>query len=151
MSYFGYCEWPEFYSESFPKAAKEHRCCECSAPIERGEKHLYYRGKWDGDFSTGRQHELCREVCMYIRDKYQGGECFAFGHLFETWGEFFWNKPIEGNGHLQFDARDVAVRGMMAKVKWRHRKYRTLRKKTLEAGKLTYWKKKWGQPWEISQ
>src|SRR5579875_1654788 len=87
-----YCEYPEFYSESFPRAKKEHRCIECFAPIEIGEMHLYYRGKWDNEFSVGRQHMLCRKLCMFIRDEFQDGECFGFGDLFETWRDHNFGK-----------------------------------------------------------
>jgi hypothetical protein len=74
------CEIPEFYSEDFPVAAKEHRCCECRAPINVGEKHLYCRMKYDGEFQTYRQHMLCRELCMLIRDNGYG-DCVYFGGL----------------------------------------------------------------------
>jgi hypothetical protein len=113
-----YCEWPEFYSETFPKARKAHWCCECAAPIEPGETHLYWRGKWDGEFDTGRQHMLCREVCMELnrpgREKY--GECeIAFGQLFDALRDGFMPKRA-----------DKDLRLKLAKLKWRHRKHRTI-------------------------
>lgn len=81
------CEIPEFYSETFPKAAKVHKCCECKAPIEVGEKHLYYRMKSDGAFWHERQHMLCRELCMILRDADFVEDCIPFGELKSWWAE----------------------------------------------------------------
>ena len=145
-----YCEFPEIYSESFPKGRKQHRCVECAAPIEPGEKHLYYAGKWDGDFSDGRQHELCRDICMFIRDKYQSGECFPFGGLKEAWAEFCWD-PYPGKGHRIIDDNDRKVRHMYAQIRWRERKHRTFRRRTHDGTKFIYWKRKWGQPWQQTE
>lgn len=81
------CDLPEFYEWSEPVARKEHRCCECNAPINKGEKHFHARGKWDGAMSSFRQHMLCLEACMFIRDKLNGGDCICFGGLFEWWDD----------------------------------------------------------------
>jgi hypothetical protein len=113
-----YCEWPEFYYETFPRARKEYRCCECKSPIVKGEEHLHYRGKWDGELGTGRQHLLCRKACMYIRDAFQGGECIGFGQLAEYWQEYAkgWWTP-----ERKADPKLAAFRGLMAGVLWRER------------------------------
>lgn len=80
----GYCEnMPEFYSWSEPVARKAHRCCECDALIVKGEKHFSCTGKWEGGISTFRQHTLCMEACMYVRDKLNDGDCVGFGSLRE--------------------------------------------------------------------
>ncbi len=84
------CEIAEFYNWSEPVARKEHRCCECSAPIRMGEKHFVATGKWDGQLSTFRQHLLCCETSMYVRDKLNGGECICFGGLVEWLEESKW-------------------------------------------------------------
>lgn len=112
-----YCEWPEFYSESRPKARKQYHCVECSAPILKGEVHLSYRGKWDGDFSTGRQHLLCMALCIFIKKKYNHGECIYFGGLKEAWFEMDWSGPSQ----KKIEERDIISRSMMAKIKWRER------------------------------
>src|SRR5579875_1743949 len=90
-----YCEYPEFYSESFPRAKKEHRCIECFAPIEIGEMHLYYRGKWDNEFKDG--------------------ECFGFGDLFETWRDHNFGKKD--------DEEIKKARSLMAQVRRRARPF----------------------------
>lgn len=81
------CELPAFYSHAEPVAKKQHRCCECSAPILKGEKHFKCTGKWDGGLQTFRQHLVCMEACMMIRDEFNDGECIGFGDLVEAFGD----------------------------------------------------------------
>jgi hypothetical protein len=58
-----YCDvTTEFYSEKRHRASgrsKGLKCCECNAPIDKGE--IYYRcaGKWDGYLWSGAQHLYC--------------------------------------------------------------------------------------------
>lgn len=140
-----YCEWPEFYSESFPKARKQYWCCECAAPIAVGEKHLYWRGKWGGDFSDGRQHMLCREACMLLNS--DRDECFGFGDLWEEWGQHGYSEK----DWLRYDhkpavlAEAAKARGLIARIKWRQRPFRTRRKRV--QGVLMH--RKLGQPWIV--
>ncbi len=89
------CMIPEFYTHSEPIARKQHVCVECCAPILKGEKHFAYRGKWDGQLETGRQHVACMEACMYIRDHMNDGECIGFGSLFNELGEMWWFSEDE--------------------------------------------------------
>jgi hypothetical protein len=77
------CEIPQFYATSEPIARKVHRCCECVAPIEIGERHFLGRGKWDDKFNAYRQHTLCEKACEFVRDNFNGDECIGFGTLFE--------------------------------------------------------------------
>jgi hypothetical protein len=110
------CEIAEFYSFSEPVARKEHRCCECDAPISKGEKHFHAKGKWGGKISDYRQHLLCLEACMYIRDYLNGGECICFGGMWEWHCESKW----------QVDRRHVhwrTIRKMLADIKRRERRY----------------------------
>lgn len=98
---------PQFYAESFPHARKPHRCCECSAPIEPGEKHLYARGKWDGDFSIQRQHMLCRELCMLINSE---DGCCGFGAMREAWNDGEWGRHFYKKEALHIEARALMAR-----------------------------------------
>lgn len=110
-----YCEFPEFFVESEPIARKEYDCVECSARILKGEKHYKYSGKWDGRFDAGRQHFLCRDACVFIRDTFQWGECIGFGALYEFYREFS-EAPVK--------KRSLEVkqfRNIMAKILLRER------------------------------
>lgn len=82
------CERPEFSGIRRVKARKQHRCCECRAPIAVGETHYAIVGKWDGEMMTFRQHDECCRACRYIRDVFNRDEhpsetCIAFGDLFD--------------------------------------------------------------------
>ena len=70
--------------QEFTKIARLSRKCECRAPINVGEKHLKFAGLWHGKFDSYRQHMLCRELCMAIRDAH---ECLYFGALKHDRGE----------------------------------------------------------------
>ena len=75
------CAIAEFYSYTEPVARKRYACRECHAKIEIGEKHFAWRGKWEGKIITGRQHLLCMEACMMVRDVFNDFECLPFGEL----------------------------------------------------------------------
>lgn len=40
-------ELPRCYTVKYPKARKQHRCCECGGIIEKGEVYELYSGIWD--------------------------------------------------------------------------------------------------------
>lgn len=109
-----YCEIPEFYSVSWPKAKKEHACCECGSKILIGEKYCRVNAKWEGVVATEKQHLECEEACRYYRD-FINHECLSFGELFEYKCEI---PPKE--------SRHKDVRSIWAKVIWRYKKKRPL-------------------------
>lgn len=109
------CELPEFYQWAEPVARKQHRCCECKAPIEKGEKHFYCTGKWDDQIQSFRQHLLCAQACMFIRDKLNGGDCICFGGLWEWVDEAKWQCD---RSHPVWQE----LRRMLAAIKWRERR-----------------------------
>jgi hypothetical protein len=115
------CDVPVFYRHSEPVAAKEHKCCECRAPILKGEKHFMCVGKWEGPPERFRQHLLCMEACMLIRDNF-GGDCIAFGGLKEEFHE------IRTDGwYPERDRYKPAwkrLRSLMAKILWKERKFK---------------------------
>lgn len=80
------CEIPDFYSHNEPVARKAHSCCECRAPIEKGEKHFQVTMKYEGEIDRFRQHLDCMYACMEVRD-YQD-ECVYYSGLKEWWKEF---------------------------------------------------------------
>lgn len=124
----GYCDLddgPSFYHGETIKARKQHKCCECSAPILNGEEYYLGRGVWDGEWSTFKQHMVCKEACTTVRDR--DGECLPFGGLREHITEhYFWNKHVQ-----VWTDEEKKLRGLFAKVLWRHRPFR--KRKNLEA------------------
>lgn len=111
-----YCDNPpQFFSYTEPAARKEHHCCECGGKILVGEKHFQWTGKWDGDVSSGRQHFLCMETCMFIRDEFEGGECIGFGEMWEWYGESKWQTD---KNHQSWQK----LRNMIARILIRARK-----------------------------
>ena len=110
-----YCEIPEFYSVTWPKARKLHKCCECGRDIFVGEKYCRVNAKWDGDVRTEKQHLDCEEACRYYRD-FINMECLYFGELFDM--DDSW--PSKKSKHKD-------VRSIMAKVIYRAKKNRPLK------------------------
>lgn len=82
------CDWegPAVFRHAEVVARKERPCVECNATILVGEKYFRYVGCWDGSWSGGSQHLLCRDACVWIRDVLNG-ECIVFGGLKEWWEE----------------------------------------------------------------
>ena len=60
---FEYDGYNEFQSDSVVTARKAHRCYECRATIEPGDKYHYHTGKFDGRFFA---FKVCRR-CDYDR------------------------------------------------------------------------------------
>jgi hypothetical protein len=106
--------FPSVYRWEEPVARKRHVCVECDAPIVRGEKHFKCFGVWEGDAQTHRQHLLCMEACMMIRDEFEDGECIGFGELMEWFGEM--RREYDRD-----DERWQRLRSLMARIFWRER------------------------------
>ena len=58
--------YADFYKETYPKAKKEHCCCECGEIIKPGQKYQRVVGSWEGDFSS---FATCA-TCDNIREHY---------------------------------------------------------------------------------
>lgn len=110
------CEVATVYKTSEPVARKDYDCCECSAPILKGEKHFHGSGIWSYGFASYRQHLLCMRACMLIRDEHNDRECIGFGELFEWVGE----------NRRRLDEREYEsvrhLRDVLAAIEWRKRK-----------------------------
>jgi hypothetical protein len=111
------CEIPQFYSTREVRAAKKHKCCECAAWIDKGEAHLYCVGKWFNrrEVDAYRQHLICADACMMIRDEYNDRECIAFGELFE----FLGGTDVH---ERRTDNKNKPLRDLLARIKNRERK-----------------------------
>jgi uncharacterized protein with PIN domain len=53
---------PDVSRTEMRRAAKEHRCCECDEPIQKGDLHEYYTGLWDGVWNSYRTCARCTNV-----------------------------------------------------------------------------------------
>lgn len=81
-----YCDYdysPSMYSETWHKARKEHKCCECKRTIHPGEDYQRVSGVWDGEFST---YKTC-ERCADLREALAAVSCPTFRGLQEE----YWN------------------------------------------------------------
>jgi hypothetical protein len=73
------------YTCSTPVARKEHTCCECRQPIQKGEKYHRFSGIWDGiGCATYKTCLRCQRLAAWYVKKAQllHDEMPAFGHLF---------------------------------------------------------------------
>jgi hypothetical protein len=77
--YGDYDERAAFSSKETRRAAKAYVCCECEAPIPKGERHELYSGKWDGDFSAFR---TCLS-CVEIRDHFACSSGWTFTQVWD--------------------------------------------------------------------
>jgi hypothetical protein len=79
------CYWdnpPKFYECRTVRGRKEYKCSECMRVIEKGEKHEYAKGLWEGDFS---QFRTCK-TCSDMRDEINL-TCYCHGHMFDELDE----------------------------------------------------------------
>jgi len=118
------CELPQLYVCTEPKARKAHKCVECRAPIEPGEKYLRVGMKVEGEMSAYKQHLLCAQACEFYRDNI-GDECLYYGELKEWWGADGWHIAKD-------DANGPEMRTLMARIFKRERR---ADRKAKEAGK----------------
>lgn len=84
-------EAPDVSNTTWPKARKEHECCECGEAIEPGQRYERTSGLWDGFWDT---FKTCR-ACVRIRaDVCCGG--FVYGELRELISEEFGFDYVTG-------------------------------------------------------
>ncbi len=80
------CEIAKIYEATERTARKPYQCRECGGQIAKGERYLNCSGLWDWGYETHKQHLVCADACMLIRDKIEN-ECIPFGYLMEWYGE----------------------------------------------------------------
>lgn len=79
------CYWdnpPTIYECREVKGRKEHKCSECLRVIEKGERHEYAKGLWNGDFSDFR---TCK-TCCDMRDEIKL-TCYCHGQMMDELDE----------------------------------------------------------------
>lgn len=101
-----------FYHETTPKARKTHTCIECRETIPIGARYTKSVGKWDGEFSTVRLCESCKEIGA----EFSNGGSWAYGTI---WDELETNW--DDGAHLQACLNrltSVSAKELLAR-KWR--------------------------------
>jgi hypothetical protein len=116
----GSCESPAFYGETYPRAKKEHHCCECDGAIKIGERYARCAGKSDGTVFVFAQHVACRNFAAAVNrtwSEQRGGECFIpFGYLAnEIHNAAEWAEPDDVIA-LQAMWRAISARGRNERV-----------------------------------
>jgi len=107
--------WTVFRSET-RRAAKVHKCHECSRPIEVGEQHEYATGLIDGTWLTMRTCAHCTEARRWLLVVCNG---YLFGGVWEDLLEH-WDEGVLYSRHLAF-GRLLVLGGVQARrrPKWR--------------------------------
>ena len=96
---------PEFAETSWPKARKEHVCCECGYIIPKGEKYERYSGKWDGRMGVYTTCERCADLRGSLVEYTCG--CWTFTELFEAYWEHLRDSEVEGYEEVYARALDT--------------------------------------------
>ena len=84
-------ELPSIANEDYPKANREHRCCECMRKISRGDKYQRIKGCWDGEWATYKTCMDCVDLRHQVTDPTEGAP--AFGCLVEALQEHGLSLP----------------------------------------------------------
>jgi hypothetical protein len=71
---------PEFYTHTYHRARKAHKCCECGRAINIGERYEYFASKFDGDFDVNKTCHQCAEIRQVFSC---GNEGPYYGQLWE--------------------------------------------------------------------
>lgn len=96
-----------FWHETEPRAAKEHKCEECHGRIPKGEKHHRITGSWEGDMFSVRQCGVCYELFGEVQEIHgSGDDGVAFGSLYEyvfesREGKLEWMRRYTENAELR--------------------------------------------------
>lgn len=95
---------PDFHSARVVTARQRHRCCECLAFIQPGERYEYVSGLWEGELST---YKTCL-ACVELRTKLsEHCGCWVYEGIAEDICESYHRH--ERPPHLQWwlDLRDI--------------------------------------------
>ncbi len=73
-------EAPSVGRMTWPKARRDHTCCECHGTIAAGEKYRSCWGVWDGEAATYRTCGDCLDLEEWCQSD-GGSLCTTFGNL----------------------------------------------------------------------
>jgi len=78
---------PSCLSETWPKARKAHKCCECGRTIQPGEKYMCISGIWDGRPSRFKTCTECANLGArfrcHVEYEYNPSFCCLFEYMDE--------------------------------------------------------------------
>lgn len=103
---------PDFYQATTRKAAKPHRCEECSRLIETREPYEHVAGKWDGGFGTFATCQHCVAARRWL-EVVCGGR-FAHGGVLEDLREHYRSEgyvTVAMGRLLRWSERSWVIRG----------------------------------------
>ncbi len=90
MCMIDFAEDSDFYSETWRKARKEHRCDECRRTIAVGERHKRHAMALDGSVSVYLHCLHCSAAASWLVKHCGGYLCAGVeDDLFEHWGEHY--------------------------------------------------------------
>lgn len=82
-------EHPSVYNMIVRTARKDHKCCECSGVIQKGEQYNYHSGVWDGEGASFKVCFDCDALRAYMdSDVRYEEERTAFGNIRYDMGNF---------------------------------------------------------------
>lgn len=100
---------PAFYDKTTPRARKAHRCDECGAAIQLGEKYESVKGKWDGDFLFFKTCSRCTALREHVA-AHVPCACLSHGALLDDVRDAVQNLPPAACGTgLLFEIGRLAV------------------------------------------
>lgn len=74
--------YPDFYSDEYRVARKEHKCTECGRIINKGEKYNYVAGKWEDEFNV---FKTCNDCISLLSVFFCEG--YNFGSIWDDFRE----------------------------------------------------------------
>lgn len=79
------CDMPSVFNSKTRKARKSHKCCECSATINKGDSYRFSSGIWDDGPASYKQCGNCGVICEWAvsEDAREHGDGVGFGELRE--------------------------------------------------------------------
>lgn len=113
------CEMPSVYSEEFPIACKEHKCCECGRTIKIGEKYQLYKGIWEGKAGRFKTCLPCMRLRGEISGDYKESCGVPFGELSEWAANSGYAFPPAETELLQERIRGRAHRAQKSACVWK--------------------------------
>jgi len=105
-----YCDFeePSVYNKTTPKARKVHRCSECGATIQKGERYENVSGVWDGYADTYKTCERCLDLRNFVEDNVPC-ICWHHGNIIDECRDAAREYGEQGDGLLFGTYRRILI------------------------------------------